>query len=155
MQQKLKKQREKYFRNLEEKVTIKSLVTVSKFNQNEKLFFITSFFAVSLSKPSKKLEFIIMPFSNIASLDISKIYPNKHQPRKSFEDKDIQQLSNSIKNQGLIQPIVVRETTGNMYEIIAGERRWLASQSAGLNEVPVVILEVDDVKYARKSSKLL
>jgi len=77
-------------------------------------------------------------------IDISKIYPNKKQPRKNFEEKEIKELSDSIKNQGLIQPIVVRETSGNMYEIIAGERRWRACQLAGLHSVNCVVMSVDD-----------
>ena len=82
---------------------------------------------------------------NITSkIDISKIYPNKKQPRKNFEEKEINELSESIKNQGLIQPIVVRETSGNMYEIIAGERRWRACQLAGLHSVNCVVMSVDD-----------
>ena len=77
-------------------------------------------------------------------IDISKIYPNKKQPRKNFEEKEIKELSESIKNQGLIQPIVVRETSDSMYEIIAGERRWRACQLAGLHSVNCVIMSVDD-----------
>jgi ParB family chromosome partitioning protein len=77
-------------------------------------------------------------------IDISKIYPNKKQPRKNFEEKEIKELSESIKNQGLIQPIVVRETPGNIYEIIAGERRWRACQLAGLHSVNCVVMSVDD-----------
>jgi len=77
-------------------------------------------------------------------IDISKIYPNKKQPRKNFEEKEIKELSESIKNQGLIQPIVVRETPGGMYEIIAGERRWRACQLAGLHSVSCVVMSVDD-----------
>ena len=77
-------------------------------------------------------------------IDISKIYPNKKQPRKNFEEKEIKELSESIKHQGLIQPIVVRETPGSMYEIIAGERRWRACQLAGLHSVNCVIMSVDD-----------
>jgi len=77
-------------------------------------------------------------------IDISKIYPNKKQPRKNFEEKEIKELSESIKNQGLIQPIVVRKTSGGMYEIIAGERRWRACQLAGLHSVNCVVMSVDD-----------
>jgi ParB family chromosome partitioning protein len=77
-------------------------------------------------------------------IDISKIYPNKKQPRKNFEEKEIKELSESIKNQGLIQPIVVRETSDSMYEIIAGERRWRACQLAGLHSVNCVVMSVDD-----------
>ena len=82
--------------------------------------------------------------SSTNKIDISKIYPNKKQPRKNFEEKEITELSESIKNQGLIQPIVVRETSGGMYEIIAGERRWRACQLAGLHSVSCVIMNVDD-----------
>ena len=82
--------------------------------------------------------------NNTNKIDISRIYPNKKQPRKNFEEKEIQQLSESIKNQGLIQPIVVRETSGGMYEIIAGERRWRACQLAGLHSVSCVVMSVDD-----------
>ena len=82
--------------------------------------------------------------SSTNKIDISKIYPNKKQPRKNFEEKEIKELSESIKYQGLIQPIVVRETPGNMYEIIAGERRWRACQLAGLHSVNCVVMSVDD-----------
>ena len=73
---------------------------------------------------------------------------NKFQPRKYFSKESLQELTNSIKEQGVIQPIVVRPNKSfkGKYEIIAGERRWLASQNAGLHEVPAVILDVDDVK---------
>ncbi len=81
---------------------------------------------------------------NTNNIDISKIYPNKKQPRKNFEEKEIKELSESIKNQGLIQPIVVRETSNNLYEIIAGERRWRACQLAGLHSVNCVVMSVDD-----------
>jgi ParB family chromosome partitioning protein len=82
--------------------------------------------------------------SSTNKIDISKIYPNKKQPRKNFEEKEIKELSESIKNQGLIQPIVVRESSGGMYEIIAGERRWRACQFAGLHSVSCVVMSVDD-----------
>jgi ParB family chromosome partitioning protein len=82
--------------------------------------------------------------SGTNKIDISKIYPNKKQPRKNFVEREIRELSDSIKNQGLIQPIVVRETSGNMYEIIAGERRWRACQLAGLHSVNCVVMSVDD-----------
>ena len=79
---------------------------------------------------------------------ITDLIKNKFQPRKHFSKDDLQELTNSIKEQGVIQPIVVRPDKLNKdkYEIIAGERRWLASQNAGLHKVPVVILNVDDVK---------
>ena len=80
---------------------------------------------------------------NISEIDISNIYPNKKQPRKNFQEKEIKQLSESIKNQGLIQPIVVREASKDSYEIIAGERRWRACQLAGLHSINCVIMSVD------------
>ena len=82
--------------------------------------------------------------SSTNKIDISKIYPNKNQPRKNFVEKEIKELSESIKNQGLIQPIVVREISSNMYEIIAGERRWRACQLAGLHSVTCVVMKADD-----------
>ena len=82
--------------------------------------------------------------SSSNKIDISKIYPNKKQPRKNFDEKEIKELSESIKNQGLIQPIVVRETSSKNYEIIAGERRWRACQLAGLHSVNCVVMSVDD-----------
>ena len=73
---------------------------------------------------------------------------NKFQPRRQFAKESLEELANSIKEQGVIQPIVVRpnKSSEEKYEIIAGERRWLAAQNAGLHEIPVVILNVDDVK---------
>ena len=81
-------------------------------------------------------------------ISIKDITRNKLQPRKYFDKESLEDLTNSIKKQGVIQPIVVRpdKISEGKYEIIAGERRWLASQNAGLHEVPVVILNVDDVK---------
>ena len=81
-------------------------------------------------------------------ISIKDLSRNKFQPRKYFDIESLQELTDSIKEQGVIQPIVVRpdKNNKNKYEIIAGERRWLASQNAGLHEVPVVILDVDDVK---------
>ena len=79
---------------------------------------------------------------------IKDIVRNKFQPRKSFNKDSLAELTNSIKEQGVIQPIIVRPSASidGKYEIIAGERRWLASQNAGLHEIPTVILNVDDVK---------
>jgi len=81
-------------------------------------------------------------------VSIKDIVRNKFQPRKNFNKDSLEELTSSIKEQGIIQPIVVRpdKSINGKYEIIAGERRWLASQNAGLHEVPVVILDVDDVK---------
>mgnify|MGYP006101561243 CR=1 FL=1 len=85
---------------------------------------------------------------NTNKVAINNIIRNKFQPRKNFSKENLEELTNSIKEQGVIQPIVVRpdKSSSDKYEIIAGERRWLASQNAGLHEVPVVILDVDDVK---------
>ncbi len=82
--------------------------------------------------------------SNTNKIDISSIYPNKNQPRKNFLEKEIKDLSISIKNQGLIQPIVVREVSKNSYEIIAGERRWRACQMAGLHSIDCVIMSISE-----------
>lgn len=84
--------------------------------------------------------------NNINKLPIHKLVRNKFQPRKIFNKESLQDLTNSIRERGIIQPIVVRPSNNENYEIIAGERRWLASQKAGLHEVPVVLLEIDDVK---------
>ena len=85
---------------------------------------------------------------NINKLSISDLVSNKFQPRKFFDEDNLQDLTNSIKERGIIQPIIVRKSSDNnsKYEIIAGERRWLAAQKAGLHEVPVVITEADDLK---------
>jgi len=81
-------------------------------------------------------------------IPIKDLIRNKFQPRKNFNKDSLEELSNSIKEQEVIQPIIVRtsKSSEGKYEIIAGERRWLASQNAGLHEVPVVILNVDDAK---------
>jgi ParB family chromosome partitioning protein len=85
---------------------------------------------------------------NINKLSISDLISNKFQPRKIFDEQNLDELTNSIKERGIIQPIIVRKSNDNKskYEIIAGERRWLAAQKAGLNEVPVVITEASDLK---------
>ena len=85
---------------------------------------------------------------NTNKISIKDINRNKLQPRKYFDKSTLQELTNSIKEQGVIQPIVVRpdKSSEGKYEIVAGERRWLASQNAGLHEVPAVILDIDDVK---------
>ncbi len=78
---------------------------------------------------------------------ISDLYPNRFQPRKIFDEESLNDLEKSIKERGIIQPIIVRRSSDNLkYEIIAGERRWLAAQKAGLHEVPVVVTEADDLK---------
>ena len=81
-------------------------------------------------------------------ISISSIVPNKNQPRKLFEKEALDELTVSIKERGVIQPLIVRrsEELDDKYELIAGERRWQAAQSAGLNEVPVVIIDADNLK---------
>jgi ParB family chromosome partitioning protein len=81
-------------------------------------------------------------------LQISDLVPNKYQPRKIFDESSLEDLTNSIKERGMIQPIIVRKSDDDKekFEIIAGERRWLAAQRAGFHNVPVVITEADDLK---------
>jgi ParB family chromosome partitioning protein len=79
---------------------------------------------------------------------VSDLIPNKYQPRKNFDEANLEDLTNSIKERGMIQPIIVRKSDNenSKFEIIAGERRWLAAQRAGMHNVPVVITEADDLK---------
>ena len=81
-------------------------------------------------------------------ISISHIVPNKYQPRKIFDEDNLNDLTNSIKERGILQPIIVRKSNddNSKFEIIAGERRWLAAQRAGLHEVPIVVTEADDLK---------
>ncbi len=81
-------------------------------------------------------------------ISISSIVPNKNQPRKFFEKEAIEELKNSIKERGIIQPLIVRKSDDqdNKYELIAGERRWQAAQLAGLHEVPVIVIDADNLK---------
>ena len=81
-------------------------------------------------------------------LAVSDLIPNKYQPRKVFDDVNLEDLTNSIKERGIIQPIIVRKSNEDKsrFEIITGERRWLAAQRAGLHNVPVVIIDADDLK---------
>ena len=81
-------------------------------------------------------------------LQVSDLIPNKYQPRKIFDESNLEDLTNSIKERGILQPIIVRKSNNSKakYEIIAGERRWLAAQRAGLHNVPVVVTEADDLK---------
>ena len=86
--------------------------------------------------------------TNITKLKIYDVKRNRLQPRKVFNKESLEELTNSIKERGVIQPIIVRKDKSlvGKFEIIAGERRWLASQNAGLHEIPVVILDVNDEK---------
>ena len=86
--------------------------------------------------------------SKTNKLLLSEIVPNKYQPRKNFDEENLDELTKSIKERGVIQPIIVRKSKseGSKYEIIAGERRWLAARKAGLHDIPVVVTEADDLK---------
>ena len=86
--------------------------------------------------------------SKTNKLSLSDIVPNKFQPRKNFDEDNLDDLTNSIKERGVIQPIIVRKSSSgsSQYEIIAGERRWLAARKAGLHDIPVVVTEADDLK---------
>jgi len=86
--------------------------------------------------------------SKTNKLLLSDIMPNKFQPRKNFNEENLEDLKNSIKERGVIQPIIVRksESENSKFEIIAGERRWLAARKAGLHDIPVVVTEADDLK---------
>ena len=86
--------------------------------------------------------------TKINKLLLSDIVPNKYQPRKIFDEENLKDLTKSIKERGVIQPIIVRSSNSNnsKYEIIAGERRWLAARNAGLHDIPVVLTEADDLK---------
>ena len=81
-------------------------------------------------------------------VSISSIIPNRFQPRKNFEKQSLEDLTNSIRERGIIQPLVVRKSDDldNKFELIAGERRWQAAQNAGLHEVPVIILNIDNLR---------
>jgi ParB family chromosome partitioning protein len=86
--------------------------------------------------------------SKTNKLLLSDIIPNKFQPRKNFNEENLDDLKNSIKERGVIQPIIVRksDSENSKFEIIAGERRWLAARKAGLHDIPVVVTEADDLK---------
>ena len=81
-------------------------------------------------------------------LPIGDLIPNRYQPRKIFDERNLEDLTNSIKERGIIQPIIVRNSNDDKskFEIIAGERRWLAAQRAGLHNVPVIVAEANDLK---------
>ena len=79
-------------------------------------------------------------------LPIQKVEPNRNQPRQDFDEEELEALSESLAEHGIIQPLTVRELDSGYYQIIAGERRWRAARMAGLTEVPVVVIEADDQK---------
>ena len=85
---------------------------------------------------------------NKKNVSISSLVRNKYQPRKKFDETSLEELTNSIRARGIIQPIIVRPSSDNIdqFEIVAGERRWQAAQYAGLHEVPVVVINADNLK---------
>jgi len=87
----------------------------------------------------------------VLSVNISQIHPNKEQPRKKFNQKEIEELATSIKSQGLLQPIIVRSLESDYYEIIAGERRWRAAQAAGFHQIECVVKNLDEDKVFEAS----
>ena len=93
----------------------------------------------NITKPKSRIESAPATNAGVTELDIKKIYPNPNQPRKHFDEEALQELASSIKLHGVIQPLVVNKSDDGNYMIIAGERRWRASNIAGLEKVPVVI----------------
>lgn len=86
---------------------------------------------------------------NISTARVTDLEPNKNQPRKKFDEADIQKLAESINENGLIQPIVVRPIADERYQIVAGERRWRACKAAGLDEIPIIVRELSDEDTAK------
>ncbi len=82
---------------------------------------------------------------NVTMLKISRVEPNKEQPRKVFDEEKLNMLADSIKKHGVIQPIIVKDTKSGFYQIVAGERRWRASRIAGLKEIPAIIRSYDEL----------
>jgi ParB family chromosome partitioning protein len=86
------------------------------------------------------------PADSVGTMEINTIRPNPYQPRTEFDPKDIESLAESLKKEGLLQPVVVRPAGAGFYQLVAGERRWRAAKLAGLARVPVIIREVEDRK---------
>jgi len=82
----------------------------------------------------------------LREVDIDLIEPNNVQPRTRFDETQLEELAQSIKTNGVVQPILLRKTNGGRYQIVAGERRWRAAQRAGLQRIPSVIREIPDDK---------
>lgn len=97
----------------------------------------------AVATPDARVE-DLQPGDSLRSLRVSQMQPGKYQPRREMDEVKLAELAESIKAQGVIQPIVARELAPGSFEIVAGERRWRASQLAGLSEVPVVVRELDD-----------
>lgn len=106
-----------------------------------------SIFADNYS-PVEKVAAASTKKEGISTIRISEIEPKADQPRKYFDEESLEQLSASISEHGLLQPIIVRESAGGFYQIIAGERRWRASKMAGLTEIPAIVMEADELKAA-------
>ena len=87
--------------------------------------------------------------AGVTKIRISQIEPKKDQPRKTFDNESLSQLADSIAANGVLQPILVRETSNGMYSIIAGERRWRASKLAGQTEIPAIIMDADEFTAAK------
>ncbi len=85
----------------------------------------------------------------IRNVRITDVEPNKNQPRKKFDDEEIQKLAESIRDHGLIQPIIVRSIEDERYQIVAGERRWRACKMAGITEIPIIVKELSDEETAK------
>ncbi|CAD7727832.1 putative chromosome-partitioning protein ParB [Xanthomonas hydrangeae] len=100
--------------------------------------------AAAAAAPSAASEEALQPGDSLRRLPVTQLQPGKYQPRKEMDEVKLAELAESIKAQGVIQPIVARELAPGQFEIVAGERRWRASQLAGLTEVPVVVRELDD-----------
>ena len=98
----------------------------------------------SLLSPNKQTNEDETNSDNFKLLPISSIIANSNQPRKKFNKEELEDLASSIKSKGILQPIVVRKVKDDNFEIIAGERRWRASQLAGIHEMPTIIKEMDD-----------
>ncbi len=92
------------------------------------------------------LDFTQQKGGGVARVPLHRVEPNPLQPRKEFDPEALQDLADSIMEHGMIQPLTVREFPGGYYQIIAGERRWRAARLAGLEEVPVLVVEADDKK---------
>ena len=86
---------------------------------------------------------------NVTKLRINMIQPRSDQPRSGFDEESLRELADSIAVHGIIQPLIVRRGTGEFYEIVAGERRWRAAKMAALTEVPVIVVEADELKTAQ------
>ena len=89
-------------------------------------------------------EAVVQDIRSLRHVPVELLYPNPQNPRKHFAEDDLNTLAQSLKDKGLLQPLVVRPRTGGGFEIVAGERRWRASQRAGLHELPVLVRELDD-----------